>query len=349
VSHWLDRAAIDLGAGKHSRRDVLRRGGAVAASALLASAARPFTALAATGGCTPSNCPDGVCCEGRCVQTGILGCCHDQIYSRLNKTCCLEQPATGAHICLDDKDCCGTGACCDKQGEFCCKGRCFKGDPRRFGCCDGATYDKTSEDCCPDHRPGGFHTCSKDETCCGEDACCNNRTEFCCHGRCLKGNPKRFGCCDGATYDKSVEQCCPEHGSGTFHTCFKDETCCGEDACCKQGEECCGSSCVPQGTCNNQSGSQLCGGVVCSSPMHCCHGTQCCTGVCCHDSCCVGATDQCCSNNGGCCGAADICCPSGCCIYGCTADGGCAPPPGSIRRPRARRPTLMARRRGDVI
>jgi hypothetical protein len=238
---------------------------------------------------------------------------------------------------------CGSKVCSPSQ--FCCAGRCFPDKPD-LGCCHDATYDPRTEHCCPLHRKHEFHVCDLvDETCCGENDCCKH-DEFCCAGRCF---PRRrnLGCCHDATYDPASETCCPLHPHDGFHVCAKDETCCGRDGCCGKGHECCGSGggahCVPKGKCH-----ESCGGSTCGQGQHCCHGRQCCTGPCCHDSCCVGPDDQCCSNNGGCCGPKDICCPQGCCIYGCTADGGCAPPPSAPDIRLAPRRPRLARRRGHA-
>jgi hypothetical protein len=280
VSHWLDDAAKQLAVGRHSRRDILLKGGAAVATTLLASVSRPFTALAAADPpCTPTTCPQDICCQGHCLKTGFYGCCHDTIYVRVGQTCCPRQPATGRHLCRDDEECCGKDDCC-KRGQLCCDGKCLPGPADRVGCCNGATYDLESEDCCLEQPSGVLD----------------------------------------------------------FHVCSKDETCCGDKACCKGNEECCGSGgtahCVPPGQC-------LCGDEPCTAPMHCCYGTICCTGPCCHGSCCVGPNDQCCHNNGGCCGPKDICCPSGCCIYGCTSDGGCAMPPNGSAQTSPRPATLV--------
>jgi hypothetical protein len=365
-NHWLDFAAKGLADGTHSRREILRRGAAIAAGGVLGSAATPLAALAATSKCTELTCPDGTCCEGRCLTGSLLGCCHDRIYSRLNKHCCPEAPAGGGHTCLDGLECCGKAECCEKD-EICCgTGQCIPNKSGNIGCCNGFTYNKREDRCCPEHAKDEVHFCAKDESCCGKAECCK-KDEICCGtGQCIPNKSGNIGCCNGFTYNKREDQCCLEFPDGEAHFCAKDETCCGEKACCGEDQECCGSGgkehCVAKGECNEcppgevkcggsccpkgqcQNGTCLCGGFVCSSPNHCCHGTQCCGGVCCHESCCVFATDQCCSNNGGCCGAKDICCPSGCCIYGCTADGGCALPPGATVRERPRRPTLAPRR-----
>ena len=254
MSRWLDDAARGLAEGSHNRREVLLRGGAIAASTLLGSAVSPLRA-SATSGCTPANCPNGLCCEGRCLTGSLFGCCHDRIYSRLSKHCCPQAPAGGTHTCLDGEECCGKAKCCTSN-EVCCDGKCLKGNRKRLGCCNNATYDPSIEQCCLEQPSGKFefHVCAKDEQCCGKDKCCTSK-EVCCDGKCLKGNRKRLGCCNNATYDPSIEQCCLEQPPGKFefHVCAKDEECCGEKACCSKGQECCGAGasarCVAKGTC----------------------------------------------------------------------------------------------------
>jgi len=300
VSHWLDDAARGLADGSHNRREVLRRGGAIAASTLLGSAVSPLRAFASSRPCTPASCPDGICCEGRCLVTGILGCCHDRIYARLSKTCCPEAPAGGGHTCLDGEECCGKTKCCTGE-QLCCDGRCLPGPRTRVGCCHGATYDKRAEECCPEQPRGAleFHVCLKDEECCGEKECCRGE-QLCCDGRCLPGPRTRVGCCNGATYDKRSEQCCLEQPSGAleFHVCAKDEECCGEKACCTKGQECCGSGatarCVAKGKCKEH----------CVTPGFPPTYTPC------GDTCCGGSSPVCCNLPPGptCCAAGQVCC-----------------------------------------
>jgi hypothetical protein len=256
MGHWLDQAARELASGRSSRRELIRRAGAVAGGAILASIRLPSPALAQNAAGVP--CPDfdspcfspDVCCGESCITPSAhLGCCHGQTYDPKLEKCCSKAGAD-VHACFNDEQCCGATECC-KHGEECCSS-------------------------------GKLAYCAK------------------------KG------------------QCCPkgQHRVACGH---------GPSICCPENQYCCNGACATK--------EQCCGTTLCGKGQHCCHGKQCCTGPCCKTSCCVGKDDQCCSNNGGCCGPKDICCPSGCCIYGCDANGGCAVPPG-VAPDIARPPTL---------
>ncbi len=322
--------------GRLSRRRALAQ---AAGSGLALTLIAPGAALAAG---------PGLAGPGACVTTPCTApeecCAGTTCYDPSSETCC------GSVVCAPDQFCCG-GSCFDISDQV--------------GCCHNSTYDPRTEKCCQEAGADG-HACFKDEECCGKEGCCS-KDEFCCGGSCFK-HSERVGCCHNSTYNPKEEKCCPQAGMGSGHACFKDEECCGTEACCGKDEECCGTYCAKKGQCpprcrgvqcakgqvccggtccdkkKCQDGTCLCGEEECTSPSHCCHGTQCCTGPCCHESCCIGPHDQCCPNNGGCCGPTDICCPSGCCIYGCTSDGGCASPPEEPdRRMAAIRPTLVRR------
>jgi hypothetical protein len=317
LSNWLDDAARRLANGGVSRRDLLKRSGAVAGGALLGSVAVPGGAAARRGAGVP--CPDfdspclppDICCGGdACITPSArLGCCHGSTYDPHIEHCCAKAERDQGHACFNDESCCGTDDCC-KRDEVCCSGRCLK-PSKRLGCCHGSTYDPHIENCCHDATAGQGHACFNDEQCCGATECCKHGQECCSSGTLAYCAPKGHCCPHG----QHRVEC--GHGKGSL--------------CCPEGEYCCNGGCAKP--------DQCCGTGVCPPGSHCCHGKQCCTGPCCKISCCVGATDQCCHNNNGCCGAKDICCPQGCCIYGCTADGGCASPPsGAPDYPRA--PTL---------
>ena len=329
MSHWLDVAAKGLAGGSYSRRDVLRRGGAIAAGSLIGSAAAPFSALAATPKCTETTCPDGTCCEGRCLTDRDFGCCHNRIYLRLNKHCCPQAPAGATHTCLDGEDCCGKQECC-QHNEICCgTGQCIPNKSGNIGCCNGFTYNKRVDHCCPEHDKDEAHFCAKDESCCGKKDCCK-RDEICCGtGQCIPNKKGNIGCCNGFTYNKNVDQCCLEFPADEAHFCAKSETCCGEKACCGKDQECCGAGaqaqCMPKGQCNQcPSGQVMCGGI-------CCDAGNCINGVC--GTCPLpGCTlDRCCPangypNSGYCCsgqptpGESLVCCFCGntCAGYGMT-------------------------------
>lgn len=112
MSHWLDDAARGLSEGRYNRRQVLRRGGAVAAGTLAASVTGPLAALTrATAAAAGVPCPD------------------------------FNSP------CLSPDTCCGGQECCDHATEFCCGGTCFK-HGGRVGCCHNSSYDPRIEKCC---------------------------------------------------------------------------------------------------------------------------------------------------------------------------------------------------------
>jgi hypothetical protein len=314
MGHWLDDAARKLADDQQSRRELLKRSGAVAGGAVLASLGiAPRVARAATGvPCpdfdTPCFSPD-ICCDDSCITPDErLGCCHDSTYDPHDEHCCAKASHDRGHACFNDETCCGTDDCC-KHDEVCCDGTCLKPD-KHLGCCNDSTYDPHSEKCCHYADKDSGHACFKDEECCGATECCKHDEDCCSSGKLAYCAPKGH--------------CCP-HGQ------HRVECGHGEAAlCCPEGEYCCNGGCAKPEEC--------CGTGVCPKGSHCCHGKQCCTGPCCKISCCVGKTDQCCHNNNGCCGPKDICCPGGCCIYGCDGDGCALPPSGEPDYPRA--PTL---------
>ncbi len=332
MSHWLDDVARGLAEGRHSRRDLLRRGGAVAAGSILAPLAHPLAAIGAAK-CTDASCPDGTCCEGRCLTDSSFGCCHDKIYFRTTQHCCSEHPAGRTHVCPDGKDCCGKDECCDPDHICCGTGQCIPNKSGNIGCCNGFTYNKREDRCCPEHKKDEAHFCAKDEECCGKDSCCK-KDEICCGtGQCIPNKSGNIGCCNGFTYNKREDQCCAEYPEGEAHFCAKEETCCGEKACCKAGQECCGSGgkehCVPKGKCKQNCGKPgfppsyvACGATCCggSTPV-CCNSPQ--GAACCQSGqvCCGGPTAQCVTpypagdwhlgNYDGSAGQEVACCPSG--------------------------------------
>jgi len=358
MTHWLDTAARGLATGTQTRRQILRRGGAVAAVAMLDGLIRPAHAIAGTTPCPMLPCPPaqlccsgascydpesaecctngavcsfdrGVCCEGRCLATGEFGCCHDRIYLRVGKRCCPEAPRGGTHTCLDDEECCGKSGCC-KPGDMCCDGKCINAG-RNIGCCDGKTYDRRSAKCCPGHRSAkSEHVCQRDEECCGTFSCCKD-DEMCCGEYCINrgGN---IGCCDGETYDRRLDKCCPDHRPGVAHTCYRNQECCGDNTCCDKGSVCCGTGasatcckpgdcrggvCVGQETCDEN----FCKPLVTNSgtPYQCCPTSPawtcynpenaCCINntavLMCGTTCCAPRQGECCVGPGGglvCCG-----------------------------------------------
>jgi hypothetical protein len=281
VSHWLDVAAKRLAGGTYSRRDVLRQGGMIAAGSLIGSAAAPFTAFAATAICTDTTCPDRTCCEGRCLTDSDFGCCHSRIYSRLSKQCCPQAPAGGTHTCLDSLECCGKQACC-KPDEICCgSGQCIPNKSGNIGCCNGFTYDKRTDRCCPEHRKDEAHFCAKNETCCGEKACCGADQECCGSSataqcvpkgqcsQCPSGQVSCGGiCCDPGNCSNGVcgcplpgcttDMCCYQEGYPNSGYCCTGGPTAGSLVCCYCGNTCAGYGMAFPCNITNEECSQMC-------------------------------------------------------------------------------------------
>lgn len=308
MSHWLDEAARGLAEGTHSRRQVLRRGSAIAASALVGSLARPAGVFAAVTSCKRLPCRKGLdCCHGRdCYLKGTEKCCAD------------------GHICPPYGECCGK-RCCDRGhlGEHCCDGRCI---PRDYHCCRSTQAVGPQEPCAPHNKccrsefnadcytpsfekcctsgTGYSFVCLKDEECCGTSHCCDtHRGETCCDETCCK---KGEHCCGGKT-------CCPagkchdgvcHRGCGPGGTCPKGQFCCGvglkSERCIPETQTCCApycgdagalapcgqafnGGCCPVGQCCTTcftSGAprsyRCCPEVVQGKPLLGCCGTNCC-------------------------------------------------------------------------
>lgn len=305
MSHWLDDVARGFSEGSFSRREVLRRGGAVAGGALLASVTGPVGTLtrasAATGPVVP--CPDlnspcsppDVCCGGeKCIDLTEAHCCPH-----------------GTHDCFNDETCCGDGNCCAKD-EFCCGDSFCLRRAGETGCCHGATYNVKISHCCPHGR----HSCFNGEKCCGATECCKKHEQCCNSGRLAYCAPKGH--------------CCPKG---------KHRVSCsgGKHLCCPEGEDCCGGVCCKPGNCQDgkcqacnpacQSGQQCCPGpwyggtpnFCCEDNQTCCHycGCQNPGFLCCPGDCIGGTTDPTGSHTGA--GGQYVCCgqtgESGWCGY----------------------------------
>lgn len=239
MAHWLDDAATGLSEGRYSRRHILRRGGAIAGGALLASVTWPVAAKAGGVPCpdldTPCYPPD-FCCGGTCFTPHPdLGCCHNQTYHPSIEKCCPH----GRQACFKEETCCEEDACC-KHDEFCCGGSCFKHSPD-VGCCHNRTYNPSREKCCPHGR----QVCFKDETCCGQEECCGKGHhcvrcgtgkhlccpdgEYCCGGVCCKPEHCKNGVCGGCKTQADCgpnAYCCADQGGGNGHCCPGVGDCC---------------------------------------------------------------------------------------------------------------------------
>ena len=311
MAHWLDDAAAGLSEGRYSRRQILRRGAAVAGGALVASVTWPLAARGAGVPCpdfnspcfAPDACCDGkaccdpateLCCNGHCFKRAPdLGCCHSSTYDPTIEKCCPH----GSQACFKNETCCGKDHCCTHK-ELCCNGHCFKRAPD-LGCCHNSTYDPSIEKCCPH----GHQACFKNETCCGQEDCCKHG-ETCCGGKCCGKGHHCVQCGSGK------KLCCPAGEYCCNGVCCKPKNCkhgvcqgkgCNAGPPCKAGEICC-----PQADCCPH-GSTCCGN-------NCCRGGLCCTGNCSGPA---AAGITCCPNGGATAG------PSACSGTGYSGMGGC--------------------------
>jgi hypothetical protein len=290
VSHWFDDAARGLSEGRVTRRAVLRRGGAVAGGALLASVTRPLGVVTrASAAPRPSvPCPD---VNARCSAPDV---------------------------------CCGGKQCCNSTTEFCCGGSCIRRRPG-VGCCHDRTYDPGVEKCCPQ---GVGHACFKDEECCGTSECCKKGQQCCNSGKLRYCAPTGHCCPKGqhrVTCGTGKVLCCPEGEFCCGGQCCKTGEChdgkCGGK--CPPGQQMCfgkcgcpsDAKCCDKGDCVGATGQFVCCAVTTGSFVRagnaCCVGGkpgQLCGGVCCLQNCC-GPTgfEVCCAPGQGCCDANGAC------------------------------------------
>jgi hypothetical protein len=293
VSHWFDDAARGLSEGRVTRRAVLRRGGAVAGGALLASVTGPLGLMTHANAATASGVP----CPGSDAA------------------------------CLAPDVCCGGKHCCNSTMQFCCGGSCI---PRRpgTGCCHDSTYDPSEEKCCPQGSGPLGHACFKNEECCGTSECCKKGEQCCNSGKLRYCAPKGHCCPKGqhrVTCGAGKGLCCPE---GEF--CCGGQCCktgdCHEGKCggkCPPGQQMCfgkcgcpsDAKCCDKGDCAGATGQFVCCGVTTGAFVRagnaCCVGGkpgQLCAGVCCLQNCCgQPGFEVCCAPGQGCCDANGAC------------------------------------------
>jgi hypothetical protein len=299
VSHWLDDAARGLAEGTHTRRSVIRRGGAVAAGGVLASMEMPLAALAGQRRCGKHK-----------YDPKIQKCCPDGICGH-NDTCCGHYPK-------------GQPACCTPGFQECCRG---EGESSGLGdCADLFPFGKLPQEpehCCHGGK-GNPYVCKAHTECCnfynthsGESHACCQHNQACCggpaYGRSPVGIP-RAGC-----YDPSKAKCCHDFAAGVVGICPKDNECCHGE-CCKADEMCCGLHCCNPSDCDND----VCTPSACS-PEHphgtCPSGQTCCGGYCCPSGFCPDG--QCVARCAPYCGQPGADAPCGGDLQGCCPVGQC--------------------------
>jgi hypothetical protein len=292
LSHWLDDAARGLSEGRFSRRQVLRRGGAVAGGALAASltgSIGPLAVLAREPTC--KNVP--------CLPPER--CCHDVFcYHPDHDRCCFSDGAPyegeeGPYKCPPSKP-----KCC-KHRKHCC--------PETHECCGEECYHPSKEKCCHNANGVSNHVCKHSEGCCGGD-CYDPRYQCCtdddsvgktCGSTCCRNYPRHRCCGEGESATccdvQAGLECC---GSGAAATCCKDDDChngkCSSTACnpnisgttpCPTGYACCynPNNLTDLGMClftgSNGSGAPWCAPSSYTAPAtsaQCCYGA---TPACC--------------------------------------------------------------------
>jgi hypothetical protein len=266
-------------------------------------------------GICESECFEGVCCEGECLE------------------CCDETDCVATGECLDAV--CYLGACLYEPNDDLCDcgtcnvdGVCVDGCGEGQVCCDEVCYDGDcciAEDCPPQECqipgcPAELHQCVYQSLCTQPDVCCPvlDGADFCY-------DPNEGECC-------TVEDCLQVMVSN--ETCLEvacvealcvwtpDNANCDEGTCCCEQEGICSADCCPP---------------VCKDDKDCDKDECCCKdGTCSHDCCppvCKDdhdcGKDECCCKDGSCsskcCGVppckSDADCPQGAC---CCKDGTCS-------------------------
>ena len=170
--------------------------------------------------------------------------------------------------CRTGPDCCGNGACCNKDPnvkEVCRNNRCVP-----EAC---PSENKCGKDCCTDQE---FCASPRRSLCCarGTDVCAATKakTGLCCDPR--KGEQ----CC----FNETKAACCSRNQTckGGTCTCKSGKPPCGKK-CCEKGEVCSNGTCCPKGQVN-------CGDGTCCVPKNCC-GKVCCNpneSLCINGTCC---------------------------------------------------------------
>jgi hypothetical protein len=259
VSHWLDETAEALATGRTTRRQVLLRGGLVAAAAMFGSATRPGFGLGARAKtpalfCPDLPCPDlapDCCGEVRCYDSNAgYRCCTSAVYHREEEGCCdgklyqleRESCCTSGEICFTTgrigESCCDDSCCLDGT---CCEGQCI-GFSSDEGCCHGKRYNPERASCCTSGEIC-FTTGRIGESCC-DDSCCLDGT--CCDGTCAPP-----GTCEPR--NSALIRCNPQKSGSS--NCPPNTVCCVSGVCAPQAE--CGS---------------LCSGCISNDQNMCCFG-----------------------------------------------------------------------------
>ena len=202
MGQWLDDAAKGFAEGAYNRRQVLRRGGAVAVGAVIGSVTGSLSAFTSVA---LAACPDGhrcgrgeSCCKNDCCDNAHERCCAGRCISN-RRECCGLNPVVHGKVCgLHEKCCAVVGICYSPATHHCCH------------------YEKV---------------CKKDEECCGsalEPRCCAPG-ETCQHGVCMK---PRQGMCGPEAYLCGSSLCCAKGSPCCDPDCPEGMGAPGQSVCC---------------------------------------------------------------------------------------------------------------------
>jgi len=311
----------------------------------------PLVCDAATGTCqeaegerpngclTDADCPDGVCVNGLCDNSGDgIACVPDGNPCDDFTICCSGSNCPSSGICggadeppaecFTDADCpsgsvCNAGFCeltmmCLPIGSSC---------TTEFDCCTGICRQGTCSDkCAPGLTPCTSHSecCTffcRDDGLCQPDGClldgelCFTDND-CCDGSCVNGicslGPNCIPNGDRCEIDAG---CCTNVCDIVTRTCI---SCRGVGDSCVRDRECCTDNCRFGGVCGEEKCREL--GDQCEEDAQCCDGV------------CDPLRDVCvaCINDGGTCDANSDCCGGTCDLRTntCTDAAACAGPGG---------------------
>lgn len=258
-------------------------------------------------GCCDTIGGTRVCCEDQCVEASL--CCGGKILSEFEECCngeailpckkyIIGRPGFISLNSLDCQSSCGFNPCGCGDHQICCEEQCVE----KSKCCNNQIL-KDSESCCGNNICSEQYVCVDEEkslcceqqyangkSCCkdplekcGNNKCCNKRTERCCtNGSESYCCPKNYNCTeDGCcpTIRTNNNKCCKANQIVICDNCvYPTDPICGQCTC-PEDNKCCGELCYDPTThkcCNN-------------IEQFLCLNTE----ICCGDNCCDPNTQEC--------------------------------------------------------
>lgn len=149
------------------------------------------------------------------TATANRDCCGNQFYNTLTQECCSIEERNLYRILTLNLDGGLNQQCCysiyddrvnlfDPSIQLCCENGLVSGRNDDLGltaCCNGASYDQRTHQCCGNNLVCG-------QGCCGTNGYYFD-TEICCEGNVYRQYPSgETGCCSGVAYDMTTHTCC---------------------------------------------------------------------------------------------------------------------------------------------